>query len=113
TTATRSPRLSGRTLWKMMAAPADGTYVALSAMPAADRQWHGRPLLLIRERLQIPQQCGAAAVELIEALGGITQGDDVLHRRIVQPPIGVPGSQPLPRRRGITRRQLAAHGDDR
>src|SRR6185437_9264316 len=65
-----------------------------------------------RQRLQVPEEGRASALELIQATRRIAQRGDVLHRRLVQPPISAAGDQPLAGGGREARRQIAALGDD-
>src|SRR5579871_5031926 len=85
TTATESPGRSGRVLWKLKS---------------------------VGQGLQIAHQRSTTAIQLVQALRGIAQCNDVLHRRVVEAAVGVAGGQPLACRRGVTSRKLTAHGDD-
>src|SRR5215472_18529069 len=61
---------------------------------------------LVRQGFQVTQQRRTPAIELIETLRGIAQGDDVLHRLLVQTAIGVACRQPLTGGGGVARRQV-------
>lgn len=49
----------------------------------------------VRQGLQIAQQSGASAVQLVQTLSRIAERDDVLHGLLVQAAIRVPRRQPL------------------
>jgi hypothetical protein len=65
----------------------------------------------VRQGLQIAHQRRAAAIELIQTLGGVAERDDVLHRLLVQATVRIARRQPLACGGGVARRQIATHGD--